>query len=416
MSFQLAASSFQTAAAALLLAIGLGGCRDASGGAPKVDVTMATVAAAGASNPSVAITHDDETLVAWVGGEEAEDVWLARASSTGFAEPVRVNDVAGDAAAHGQAPAQVAVGPDGAVYVMWQNNEHIEGRRFPASDLRFARSSDGGRTFEPAIHVNDDADGEPASHTFHDLVVAHDGTIYASWIDGRGHAHGADGHAAGGPDIRVARSTDGGRTFGPGTIVVSGACPCCRTNLAVGPDGAVYVAWRHVFEGSVRDIVVARSSDGGTAFGEPVRVHEDGWVFDGCPHAGPSIAVDGAGALHVVWFTGTQRRPGVFHATSRDGGRTFGEPRALATGEFVPTSQVSLAPAADGVWIAYEENAGDGPRIRVAHAGASGAAHVTQLDAPAGMLPSLAARGDALAVAWLDGESVRAMLGSAGVE
>lgn len=215
-----------------------------------------------------------------------------------------------------------------------------------------------------------------------------------------------------GPDIRVARSTDAGRTFGPSSIVASGACPCCRTSLAAGADGAVYVAWRHEFEGSVRDIVVARSGDGGATFGAPVRVHEDGWVFDGCPHAGPSIAVAGDGTLHVVWFTGAQQRPGVFHAVSRDGGRTFGAPNALATGEFVPTSQVSLAPVPDGVWVGYEENAGDGPRIRVAHVGPSGVPRVTELDAPAGMLPALAAHGDALAVAWLDGDAVRALIGT----
>jgi hypothetical protein len=59
------------------------------------------------------------------------------------APPVRVNDIEGDAAPHLQAPAQVAAGPGGAVYVAWTNATLIEGRRFPASDLRSrARSTE----------------------------------------------------------------------------------------------------------------------------------------------------------------------------------------------------------------------------------------------------------------------------------
>src|SRR5262245_87079 len=194
-------------------------CRPAQ---PPVGAPL-NVAAGGVSNPTVALQSDGAPLVAWVGQDG--NVYVARRAADGsFGKPVRANDVAGEAAPHEQAPAQVAVGRDGHAYVIWQTRVPIPGRRFPASDLRFARSTDGGQTFEPARTINDDAGGQPTSHTFHDLYVDREGTVFASWIDGRstetarrakGGSHGGHtGHAKVegeplGPEIRVARSTDG---------------------------------------------------------------------------------------------------------------------------------------------------------------------------------------------------------------
>src|SRR5690606_12928393 len=85
------------------------------------------VAAGAAHSPTVAVAANGTAYVAWVSGDSVHDVLLARVGQT----PVRVNDIHGDAAPHTQAPAQVAAGPEGNIYVVWQNNTHIEGRRFP---------------------------------------------------------------------------------------------------------------------------------------------------------------------------------------------------------------------------------------------------------------------------------------------
>src|SRR5690606_37174171 len=191
------------AALAMMIAWGVtGGCGEAV--PPPL-----MVADASATRPTLALAPDGGgAWVAWVSDGASSDVWVRHVAADGTADPapVRVNDVPGDAAPHGQAPARVAAGPEGHVYVTWQNNQIVEGRAFPASDLRFARSTDGGRTFEPAIFVNDDAGGPAASHTFHDMVVGPDGTVIVSWIDGR--------RALSDPDIRLAASRDGGASFG----------------------------------------------------------------------------------------------------------------------------------------------------------------------------------------------------------
>ena len=397
------------------LAVAACGWEDTPGRAAFSDV--AVVAATGGSQPTVALTGSGEILTVWVG--EDHNVWLHGSGRSGLA---RVNDLDGDAAPHAQAPAQVAAAPDGSVYVVWHNEQQMAGRRFPASDVRFARSLDGGRTFAPAVTVNDDAGGVPSSHTFQDLAVGADGAVVVSWIDARardgggdpgqanGPPHAGHGTSAGsgrlpgvvrvadpppgerGPEIRVARSTDGGRTFGAGAVVSVDACPCCRTAMAVAPDGIVYLAWRHIFEGSVRDVVLARSDDGGVSFEDAVRVHADGWVFDRCPHAGPTLAVAPDGALHVAWYTGREGAAGLFHAVSRDGGRSFGAPQAVLAGDWVPPSTARLAVTDDGtVWLAYEDRRPETPVVRVARVGPEGALESIGVEI-AGLAPDMPPR------------------------
>lgn len=368
-----------------------------------------TVAAGGVSNPTVALERDGAPLVAWVGQDG--NVFVARGSGAEqFAKPVRVNDIAGEAAPHEQAPAQVATGPDGSAYVIWQTRVPIAGRRFPASDLRFARSTDGGRTFEPARTVNDDVGTTPSSHTFHDLLVSTDGTVFVSWIDGRTTEDTERGPTVPlGPEIRVARSRDGGKTFSASVVVDGDACPCCRTSLARAPDGSLFIAWRKIFAGDVRDVVVARSSDGGATFGAPVRVHDDGWVYPGCPHAGPSIAVDSAGVLHVVWYTGATGRAGLYLASSHDGGATFGAPQPLHRGS-ASVSHARLASSGSGVWIAWEDRNQPGGRVALSRCGPDGVLRFAGELEGEGRAPAIAA-GGAPAVAWLAGDTVRVALG-----
>ena len=102
--------------------------------------------------------------------------------------------------------------------------------------------------------------------------------------------------ASSGEPVYLTRSTDGGHTFAPNRRVSIGeVCPCCRTALVSGTDGSLYIAWRTVLPGNIRDIVVARSTDGGATWSAARRVHADDWVFEACPHAGPALAVDSSG-------------------------------------------------------------------------------------------------------------------------
>jgi hypothetical protein len=167
----------------------------------------------------------------------------------------------------------------------------------------------------------------------------------------------------------------------------------------------MYLAWRAVLAGNVRDIVVATSDDYGATWGAPVRVHDDDWVFEGCPHAGPSILVDAAGTLHVGWWTGREGSAGAFYAKSVDGGRTFSPRVPLGEARFSLPSHVQLAMDANKTVVAAWDDGRDtlpkvllrvsrdggatfGPELQV---GASGAAT---------SFPVVALRNGQLTVAW----------------
>jgi hypothetical protein len=136
--------------------------------------------------------------------------------------------------------------------------------------------------------------------------------------------------------------------------------------MARGPGGTLYLAWREVFPGNVRDIVVARSSDFGINWEDPVRVHADNWVFDGCPHAGPSLQVDSQGSVHVAWWTGKQGSAGVWYARSDNGALTFSAPIPLGVGEFSRPAHVQLALGGQGrIVAAWDDGTLATPRIVV---------------------------------------------------
>jgi hypothetical protein len=98
-------------------------------------------------------------------------------------------------------------------------------------------------------------------------------------------------------------------------------------SLAVGEDDVVHLAWT-VGEDAAADIHVSSSNDGGRSFSEPRR------VFESSGHAdAPKIAVDRKGTVHLVYAessAGPLQHYRVHYARSRDGARTFEEPRDIS--------------------------------------------------------------------------------------
>jgi hypothetical protein len=305
-------------------------CSRASGSSGATHLAVSTrIGLAGAENRGVSVAASGQRIVVvWAATTEGQTNIYSAVSEDGktFAEPVRVNDVEGDARVSGEQPPRVALGRD--IFVVWESNAGDRSR------VRLARSTDSGRTFLPAITVH--SDNLPGARGWASLAVDREGRAHVAWLDGRnahvaaaaGQSHGAGTSHAQHESMRqdvfeaVVRG-DGAHTE---TQVSSNVCFCCKTGIATGPDGATFVAWRHIYPGSLRDMAVARSDDGGRTFNGPVRVSEDRWAIDGCPEDGPSIGVDGQAGIHVVWPTLVQTettQKAVFYGSSSDGGRSF---------------------------------------------------------------------------------------------
>src|SRR5262249_12872573 len=147
------------------------------------------------------------------------------------------------------------------------------------SDLRFAHSLDGGKTWGPPVTVNDDTTGGAGSQAFHDLALRPNGALFAAWVDTRGGAASPATPVGEGTDASIwfARSEDFGAHWGPNAAHWSRACSNCRVSLVVDPGGAVFAAFRKHFVGQIRDVVLARAG------GPPVRLHDDRWRIPESP-------------------------------------------------------------------------------------------------------------------------------------
>ena len=96
----------------------------------------------GADSRGLSLAASGSTVVAvWAATANTVTNIYAAVSRDGgshFDAPVRVNDIEGDARVNGEQPPRVTIGRD--VAVTWQS------RRSGQSEVRFARSVDGGRT------------------------------------------------------------------------------------------------------------------------------------------------------------------------------------------------------------------------------------------------------------------------------
>jgi len=238
--------------------------------------------------------------------------------------------------AHGENNPMMAVSSR-AVYALWEQTQH-DG----AKDLVVARSLNAGQTFEVPVRVNDNK--TPSFHGFASIAAGTNGEVYIAWLDGRDAPE-----SPGTFDIYLARSTDRGATFGPNIRVARSGCPCCRPYVALGKAGEVFVGWRKVFPGSIRDLVVSASKDGGQTFYRSTRVAEDGWQIQGCPESGASLLFS-KDRLYVAWMTGgADGRARIQLSWSDNGGADFHAP--LKASDDVRDSNHAALSQSEGSWI-----------------------------------------------------------------
>ena len=379
-----------------------------AGDAIRLGIAEATNAGAGVA------ASGDRVVVSWAATTGDETNVYAAVSTTGgrtFAGAVRVNDIDGDARISGEQAPRVTLEQD--LAIAWVS------RLGGQSSIRVTRSTDGGQTFASARSLHPPRlaglRGWPS------LTMGEGGAIHAAWLDTReaasekpahaGHGGGATAshqaqghHGSTRQDVFHALAAPDG-TWTESTVATD-VCFCCKTAVTTGPDGAVYVAWRHVYPTNIRDIAVARSTDGGRTFSAPARVSEDHWQIDACPEDGPSIAVTDDGVLHVAWPTMLQegdQKKAVFYASSSDGGRTF-SPRVRIdqAGEKVHAGHPQIAKAGGRVFVAWDETTGTGFRIQLREVGsAAGVGSIATLsDDESATYPALAVTRSSVVAAW----------------
>jgi hypothetical protein len=311
---------------------------------------------------------------------------------------------------------------DGRFLLSWI--ERLDGR---GHALRFTTR----RTGEPwaaAATVASGADWFVNWADFPALAALPDGTLYTHWLA----RSGADAYAY---DVRVARSTDDGKTWSDSVIPHRDGTRSEHGFVSMTPwgPGQMGIVWldgrktraaghgdhggdqaemslmhttldregglgiETVLDGRVCDCCQtdAALADGATVvvyrdrsdeevrdvsvvrftegrWSEPMALSRDGWQINGCPVNGPSVAAVGA-SVGVAWFTAASDKPMVKAAFSMDAGRTFTPP--FVVDEERPLGRVDILMLDDAsALVSWLQQAGGTARLQVRRIGRSGKA------------------------------------------
>jgi hypothetical protein len=204
------------------------------------------------------------------------DIFSTRATTDDWWAPnVRVNEpAAGD-----QQHPQLAGGPSGDIYAVWQDTRTGE------SDIFSSRLPPGGSVWWPNARLSVSA----AATLQRSAVVAADsgGAVHALWVDEGG---------AEGPALRQATQPAGEPYWAPDQVIYRPTNGLLLTTaLAVGPGGEVLALWGETRPDASRIYSGLVSSDG-TLLRE--RVDSSPTVSDGTD---PAVVIDGAGRASALW-------------------------------------------------------------------------------------------------------------------
>jgi hypothetical protein len=202
------------------------------------------------SSLAVSLATDADGRI-WQARARKGQVWVSFSEDAGqhFSPEVAVNATPMNVAADAEARPKIAVGSHGNLYLSW-----TESLKKPfAGYIWFARSIDGGKSFETPYIVHQDR--AEITHRFDALQVAAEDVITVAWVDKRDlMAAKTAGKPYDGAAIYYAVSTDQGKSFAREKKLADSSCECCRIAMASKADGTVAVLWRHVFAGNERDM------------------------------------------------------------------------------------------------------------------------------------------------------------------
>jgi hypothetical protein len=240
-------------------------------------------------------------LVYYKGDPAAGDLFYVRRqpSGGGFSDPLRVNRQPGSAIAVGTIRgAQIAIGKNGRVHVVWNGSSRASGGAHAGAPLLYTRLNDAGAAFEPERDLISYAAGLDGGSS---VAADQEGNVYATW-----HARTADSpEGEEGRAVFVARSADEGKTFAreePALSAAAGVCACCGMRAFADSKGAVYMLFRGAAAITNRDEVLLISRDQGKHF-QPLQSHR--WISATCPMSSAALT-QGAGPVVASWETAGQ--------------------------------------------------------------------------------------------------------------
>lgn len=253
---------------------------------------------------------------------------------------------------------------EGNLYNAWtnfggNNNNQIE----------ISRSIDEGETWSPSVNISSAVNAGNHNQGVN-IQTGPNGEVYVLWIiydnwpsdeKALGFAKSMDGGATWQPAVRIHNNIKGIRSSGVGKNMRVNGFPTMACDISDGPNsGAIYVTWCNigvpgVNTGNDADVYMMKSTDQGVTWSEPVKVNQDASGL-GKKHYFPWITCDPeSGNLSVIYYD--DRNVGstqceVYVSNSADGGATWWDMK-VSDVAFTPAPIAGLA---DGYFGDYLGN------------------------------------------------------------
>ncbi len=241
-----------------------------------------------------------------------------------------------------------SIGKAGRIHLVWlhaTSDPPLGGFGPPPNPILSAYSDDGGMSFSEPVQVSDPNRTRVVAPA---LALAPDGAVHVAYYDlgaDRVDYQGLEGPVFEGTwSLVLATSTDGGRSFSPGTLIDSEIVPFERVMLiftmpppALAVDGSrLCVAWTDARYGDP-DALARCSEDGGRRWAPAARLNDDR-RGNGTWQYLPRLSLSPGGRLDAVFYDrrddpdniGTD----VLATFSTDGGHTFGPNLKLSRENF----------------------------------------------------------------------------------
>ncbi|MDZ7718261.1 MAG: exo-alpha-sialidase [Balneolaceae bacterium] len=212
-------------------------------------------------------------------------------------------------------------------------------------ELSFYNEADGGSWGEG---ITPHQDGTATEHGFVSLEPIDSDKVLAVWLDGRETEDRADDEYADTSKSMTLRSAEVSRSgeIINKQVIDHTVCDCCPTDLAKTDEGYVTV-YRGRSADEIRDIKIARYNSESGNWSDPVTVHDDNWKIMACPVNGPSVSSTG-NSVAVAWYTAENDNPRILLARSTDSGRTFSEPIQVNNTDYRILGRTDLTMSEDG--------------------------------------------------------------------
>ncbi len=245
--------------------------------------------------PAIAIDSSDTLHVVWADYSPGNDeIYYKRSTDGGttWSAAKRLTWTSGKS----YLPA-IATDSSNTLHVVWQDDT-------PGTfAIYYKRSTDGGITWSPSQRLTwtSGTSGSPAI-----CVDSSDNLHMVSYDTTPGNS-----------EIYYGKSTDGGTTWPTGQRLTWNSGLSAGPAVGVDSSDNLHVVWQDNTPGNM-EIYHKMSADGGATWTTGKRLT---WIPG--DSLGPAIAIDSSGNLHVVWFDGPPGGNQIYYKNSTDGGTTW---------------------------------------------------------------------------------------------